>query len=332
MALIFIIEFIDKKERKKYPKAFMLGFMFTNMIIVAVTMFRLHPYEYVYFNELVGGLNGAQGNYEMDYWGASYSEASAWLKGEKFSKVYSCNLSYAMQYKSQGKYQMVGSSAESDFIVCDYENDKRLNYKGDIMYEIKRFNVPLNITLFMIIKNWKEASNLLIHRKIGVIPTDTVYGISCLALEKDLVEQVYRIKQRDFNKPFIILISSIEDLRKFSINLTSDEKTRLTKSWPGPVSIILTVNDEKYQYLHRGTKSIAFRLPKYIDLVSLLEITGPLVSTSANISSERPARAAAEAVEMFGNTLDFYLDVGILNNPPSKIIKIVDGRELVLRP
>jgi hypothetical protein len=145
MALIFIIEFIDKKERKKYPKAFMLGFMFTNMIIVAVTMFRLHPYEYVYFNELVGGLNGAQGNYEMDYWGASYSEASAWLKGEKFSKVYSCNLSYAMQYKSQGKYQMVGSSAESDFIVCDYENDKRLNYKGDIMYEIKRFNVPLNI-------------------------------------------------------------------------------------------------------------------------------------------------------------------------------------------
>jgi L-threonylcarbamoyladenylate synthase len=184
----------------------------------------------------------------------------------------------------------------------------------------------------MIIKNWKEASNLLIHRKIGVIPTDTVYGISCLALEKDLVEQVYRIKQRDFNKPFIILISSIEDLRKFSINLTSDEKTRLTKSWPGPVSIILTVNDEKYQYLHRGTKSIAFRLPKYIDLVSLLEITGPLVSTSANISSERPARAAAEAVEMFGNTLDFYLDVGILNNPPSKIIKIVDGRELVLRP
>jgi len=41
--------------------------------------FRLHPYEYIYYNSLVGGVNGAFRRYELDYWGTSYREAAAYL-------------------------------------------------------------------------------------------------------------------------------------------------------------------------------------------------------------------------------------------------------------
>ena len=43
---------------------------------------RNHPHEYVYFNPLVGGLDGAFGNYETDYWGNSIRMASEWLAAE----------------------------------------------------------------------------------------------------------------------------------------------------------------------------------------------------------------------------------------------------------
>ncbi len=52
---------------------------------LAVQMASLHPYEYVYFNETVGGLRGAAGRFETDYWGASYREAAGWLRENAFS-------------------------------------------------------------------------------------------------------------------------------------------------------------------------------------------------------------------------------------------------------
>ena len=40
---------------------------------------RLHPYEYIYYNRLVGGVQGAFRRFELDYWGTSYREAAAYL-------------------------------------------------------------------------------------------------------------------------------------------------------------------------------------------------------------------------------------------------------------
>ncbi|HET9868917.1 MAG TPA: hypothetical protein VFR02_00255, partial [bacterium] len=52
-------------------------------ILALADMARLHPYEYVYFNELTGGLKGAQGRFETDYWGASYKEAVDWVQAQE---------------------------------------------------------------------------------------------------------------------------------------------------------------------------------------------------------------------------------------------------------
>lgn len=169
-------------------------------------------------------------------------------------------------------------------------------------------------------------------RKIGVIPTDTIYGIVTSALDPDLVEKIYKLKKRNTDKPFIILISSISDLEKFDIKLTEIQKEFLEKNWPNPLSVLLPSAGDKWKYLHRGSNCLAFRLPKDEELIELLEEFGPLVAPSANIEGEKPAETIDQAKEYFGNFVNFYIDRGTIKGEPSTLISLnEDATFTVLR-
>jgi L-threonylcarbamoyladenylate synthase len=129
----------------------------------------------------------------------------------------------------------------------------------------------------------------------------------------------------------IILIGKISDLKLFGINIKGKTAKILKKFWPGPVSIILPCRNQKFQYLHRGTESLAFRLPKKADLLKLLQKTGPLVAPSANIEGEKPAQNLDEAQKYFGTYIDFYVDGGELEGKPSELIKISNNKVEILR-
>ena len=167
--------------------------------------------------------------------------------------------------------------------------------------------------------------------EIAIIPTDTIYGLSTNALLKDSVEKIYCIKGRAPEKPMIVLISKISDLALFKIEIDNNTKKILKKVWPGKVSIILPCPNKKFHYLHRGTGSLAFRLPTKNDLVRLLKITGPLVSTSANPEGLPPAKTITEAKKYFGDSINLYVDEGPLESAPSTLIKIEDGKINILR-
>src|SRR3989344_4954201 len=81
---------------------------------------------------------------------------------------------------------------------------------------------------------------------IGVLPTDTLYGLVGLALNKKTVELIYKVRKRNPKKPLIILISSLKDLELFGIRLSSPTKKILNKLWPGKVSIILDCPSRVY--------------------------------------------------------------------------------------
>lgn len=173
--------------------------------------------------------------------------------------------------------------------------------------------------------------DILNKEGVGVLPTDTLYGLAGQALSQKAVEKIYKIKKRASNKPFIILISSIKDLALFKVKIDEKDSNILEKYWPGKVSVILPCGEEKFSYLHRGTNALAFRLPDKKELIDILEETGPLVAPSANLEGEKPATTIEEAKKYFGKDIDFYLDEGILESPPSTLIKITDENIEVLR-
>ncbi len=167
--------------------------------------------------------------------------------------------------------------------------------------------------------------------KIAVIPTDTIYGIVSVAFNKDTVEKIYKLRKRNPTKPFIILISSLKDLKHFGIVLTQKQKDLLQKIWPNPVSVILPVKNQKWSYLHRGTKTLAFRVPDKKDLLELLKQTGPLIAPSANFEGEKPSTTIKEAKNYFGDSVSIYIDGGELDSYPSTLIKIENGQIEILR-
>lgn len=184
----------------------------------------------------------------------------------------------------------------------------------------------------------KEIIKILKNNGVGVLPTDTLYGIVGCALSKKTVERIYEIKGRNKSKPCIVLISSLKDLEKFGIISTKKQYRiiydliKKNKWWPGKVSVILSCKSKKFEYLHRGQKSIAFRFPKNKLLISILKETGPLVAPSANPEGKNPAVTIPEAKKYFNTTVDFYLSGPPKTGKPSRITSISnDGTVTFLR-
>ena len=168
----------------------------------------------------------------------------------------------------------------------------------------------------------KNIASILLSGGVGVIPTDTLYGLVGSAFDIETVERIYRLRQRELNKPMIILISSLDELEDFGVVLNDDSKKILESFWPGKVSVVLSCENEKMQHLSRGGKTLAFRLPKDETLSRLLKKTGPLVAPSANLAGKKPAHTCAEAKGYFGEKIDFYVDAGKLESQPSTLIEI----------
>lgn len=180
--------------------------------------------------------------------------------------------------------------------------------------------------------NNQDLINVLAKGGVVVMPTDTLYGIVGLAKEAKTVERIYQARQRNPEKPCIVLIGNIAQLADFSIVLSTEQKEELDKYWPGPVSVVLDCMDETLSYLHRGTNTLAFRLPGYQDLRELLLQTGPLIAPSANIEGMAPAVNIQEAREYFGDSVDMYIDGGEISGKASKVIKLnKNGSVVVLR-
>ncbi|MCC7004677.1 threonylcarbamoyl-AMP synthase [Candidatus Nomurabacteria bacterium] len=180
-------------------------------------------------------------------------------------------------------------------------------------------------------KNSLNFLKILKNGGVGVIPTDTIYGLVACAMSPNAVERIYEIKGRNYLKPFIILISSINDLKKFRVKITKNQKNILKKIWPNKISVILPVNGSKLFYLHRGTNSIAFRYPKNKNLLNIIKKVGPIVAPSANPEGKAPARNIKEARKYFEKKVDFFIGNKNIESLASTIVKLDGEKFKILR-
>jgi L-threonylcarbamoyladenylate synthase len=160
---------------------------------------------------------------------------------------------------------------------------------------------------------------------IGVLRTDTLYGIVARAGDERAVEHIYAVKQRTPSKSPIVLIASTSQLFD-----TYDDTTlqRLSELWPGKNSVILP-STAAPTWIVRDNASVAYRIPDNKALRRLLLETGPLIAPSANPEGDPPAMSIEEAKNYFGNNVDFYVDGGVVtDDSPSKLYRLQpDGLE-----
>ena len=164
---------------------------------------------------------------------------------------------------------------------------------------------------------------------VGVIPTDTVYGLVCRAEDETAVKRLYGLKNRE-KKPGTIIAANIDQLVGLGI------KYRYLKAveqyWPGAISVVIPFSDPAKAYLRQGLPDLAVRVPKIANLSQFIRVTVPFLTTSANMPRKTLAANINEAQKIFGNKVDFYVDGGDLSGrKPSTIIRIIDDEIEVLR-
>lgn len=151
---------------------------------------------------------------------------------------------------------------------------------------------------------------------VGVLRTDTLYGIVASAANEAAVERLYKIKNRDPKKSPIVLIADQSQMFEPAPAGLTDV---LAELWPGPNSVIIP-STQAPAWITRGNGSVAYRQPDNPRLLRLLQAVGPLAAPSANPEGQPPAKSWGEAQGYFGDTVDFYVDGGVvMDNTPSKL-------------
>ena len=173
------------------------------------------------------------------------------------------------------------------------------------------------------------VAQLLAAGSVGVIPTDTIYGLAAAASNPAAVARLYALKDRE-QKPGTIIAAHIEQLVDLGLNEVLVHG--VAHLWPNPLSIVIPVK-EQLGYLDQNVGSLAVRIPQDEALRSLLAKTGPLVTSSANHPGEPPANNLAEAKGYFNSRVDFYVDGGDRHNcAPSTVVRLnTDGTLKTLR-
>ena len=164
-----------------------------------------------------------------------------------------------------------------------------------------------------------ELLELLRRGAIGVIPTDTVYGLVGRAESEDAITHLYAIKQRR-RQPGTTIGTSVTQLAELGFPETA--LSVASEYWPAALSVEMSAERVPH-YLSTGQPVMAARIPDRSDLITLLEATGPLMTTSANAPGQPMSTTMQMAIDYFGDHIDFYVDGGDLSGrPPSTIIGI----------
>ncbi len=150
--------------------------------------------------------------------------------------------------------------------------------------------------------NIEEASVFLANELnsggVAIVPTDTVYGIIADAFNIEAVRRIYEIKGRDDNKPFLVLLNSIDDVCNFS-DMSIPQKIR--KYIPGMLTFILPLKHSLIGKLPYLNNTVAIRVVADNLMKNIIERTNSraIVAPSANPSGIATLSSRDEIISMY---------------------------------
>lgn len=168
---------------------------------------------------------------------------------------------------------------------------------------------------------------------IGVLPTDTVYGIGCDCFNINAIQKLYSIKNRKLNKPINILVSNINMINKVVKRVNPIEKKLIEHFWPGALTIIFDKSDVVPDVLTAGLNTIGIRMPNNkLCLEIINKLKNPIAMSSANISDNDPDETLDNLLLDFNSKVNFIVyDKYSKYKVPSTIVRVENDEILILR-
>lgn len=170
-----------------------------------------------------------------------------------------------------------------------------------------------------------EAAAQAVQRgALVVLPTDTVYGIGADAFDHKAVQALLEAKGRGREMPPPVLISAVTTLDALAARVPSYVAALTEAFWPGPLTLVCEQQPSLTWDLGDTRGTVAVRMPDHEIALALLERTGPLAVSSANLSGLPAATEAASAEGMLGESVEVVLDGG--PSPKGEASTILDVR------
>ena len=165
------------------------------------------------------------------------------------------------------------------------------------------------------------------RKELVVMPTDTVYGLACDAFSHEGVKSLLAAKGRDRQSPPPVLIGNAAALDGLAQEVPSLAHKLAETFWPGALTIILKSQPSLTWDLGETKGTVALRMPDHKIALALLQETGPLAVSSANLTGEPAAITCQQAEKYLGAKVKVYLDGG--SSPKAEASTIVDLTDLV---
>lgn len=159
----------------------------------------------------------------------------------------------------------------------------------------------------------KKIARFISEGRLVILPTATIYGISCKYNNKNSLERIYKIKKRSTELPFIILISDPGDLKIFTSRINAAARHIIDRFWniEKPESLTLIFNKRKSlkSFITGGRPTVAVRMAEPEFLREIIDICGPIVSTSATVSGVKTLPGSVDEIPpVIKNNVDLIVE------------------------
>lgn len=181
--------------------------------------------------------------------------------------------------------------------------------------------------------NYRDIKKVVDVLKLGgviVYPTDTIYGLGCDIFDRDAIEKIYKIKNKNASG-FSFICSDLTDIAKYAI--VSDQAYKIMKRLlPGPYTFVFKATKLVPKIITPNKKTVAIRIPDSKICLELVKKLGrPIISTSVNLTNEPYFSDPLEIEKFCGDKVDLIIDAGILENDASSVIDFSSGYPEVVR-
>jgi len=171
-----------------------------------------------------------------------------------------------------------------------------------------------------LLSGMRLARGAIAHGELVVMPTDTVYGVAADAFSPRAVQRLLDAKGRTRESPPPVLVPSVATLEALATDIPDAVRRLVDAFWPGGLTIVLQAQPSLAWDLGETQGTVAVRMPAHPIARELLEETGPLAVSSANLTGQPAASTAQQASAMLGDSVSVYLDGGPAGDVASTIV------------
>lgn len=166
-----------------------------------------------------------------------------------------------------------------------------------------------------------DAAEAVLRGGVIVYPTDTLWGLGAMIDDEAAVRRVFELKKRPFTEPLTIAVGSTDEIADYAF--VTPAARRLFPLLPGPLTMVLEKRDTVPDLVTSGGKTVGIRVPGHPECLELLGEIGAITATSANLHGGPEPVILDDVRAIFGNRVDFYLDVG--SKPLGRASTLVDA-------